>query len=77
MIRMKPCSQFVASLAPGSAFLGTNHRQQKIVRWIQELKNDALRLQRFEKDGLILVIGAIRGVHDETPIAAGTRSADQ
>jgi hypothetical protein len=77
MIRMKPCSQFGASLAPASAFLGTNYGQQKIARWIRVLKNDALRLRHFEKDDLNLVIGAIRTVHNETPIAAGARSADQ
>jgi hypothetical protein len=77
VICMKPCSQFVALFTPMSAFLGANRGQQEIVRWIRILKNDALRLRRFEKDDLVLVIGAIRGVRNETPIAAGARSADQ
>jgi hypothetical protein len=77
MIRVKPCSQFMASLAPSSVFLGTSYGQQRVARWIQMLKNDALRLQHFEKVDLLLVIGVIRGVRSETPIAAGARSADQ
>jgi len=74
--RMKPCSQFAASLVPMFAFLGTIHGQQKIVRWIRILKNDALRLRHFERDDLVLVLGAICGVHDETPRATGRRSPD-
>jgi hypothetical protein len=52
-----------------SAFLGANRGQQEIVRWIRILKNDALRLRHFEKDDLVLVIGAIRGVRNETLIS--------
>lgn len=74
---MKPCSQFVTSLTPLSVFFGRKRGQQKIARWIRILKNDALRLRRFEKDDLVLVLGAIRGVRSETPIAASARSADQ
>jgi hypothetical protein len=58
-------------------FLGANCCQQKTVRWIRILRTDALRLRRFEKDDLVLVLGAIRGVRSDTPIAAGARSADQ
>jgi hypothetical protein len=69
VIRRKHCSQFMALLAPASIFLGTSYGQQKIARWIRILKNDALRLRRFEKDDLVLLIGAIRGVCRETPIS--------
>jgi hypothetical protein len=69
VIRMKHCSQFMASLAPSSVFLGTSYGQRKIGRWIQMLKNDALRLRHFERDDLFLVIGAIRSVRHETPIS--------
>jgi hypothetical protein len=54
------------ALAPGepclSCFLRKNHGRQKFWHWIQILKNDALRLQHFENDDLVFVIGVIRGV---------------
>lgn len=52
-----------------SAVLDRNCGQQKIVRWIQTLQIDALRLRHFEKDDFVLVIGTIRGVRIETPIS--------
>jgi hypothetical protein len=60
-----------------SAFFGANRAQQRIARWIRILKNDALRLRRFEKDDLVLVIAAIRGARNETPIAAGAGWGNQ
>lgn len=76
---MKPGSPFAAPLGATSrlrrsAFLGKYQGQQKIAHWIQILKNDALRLQHFEKDDLVLVLGAIRGVPEETPMARGSGS---
>jgi hypothetical protein len=49
---------------------GNDHRQQEIAHWFRILKNDALRLQRFEKDDFALVIGAIHGGRDETRMSA-------
>ncbi len=48
----------------------------EIVRWTRIFKNDVLRLRHFEKDDLLLVISTIRGLRNETPIAAGERSTD-
>jgi hypothetical protein len=55
-------------------FSGKDHGHLKIVRWLRMLKIDALRLQHFEKDALVLVITAIRGVAAETPAAAQSES---
>jgi hypothetical protein len=51
------------------AFSGKNHGL-KIVRWLQMRRIDERRLQRFEKDALVLVIAAIRNMPAETPAAA-------
>jgi hypothetical protein len=65
MIRSEPRLRFMGSLEPWlRAFLDKDRGRQQIARWIQMLRNDALRLQRFEKDELVLVIGAIRGGHE-------------
>lgn len=53
---------------PGMCF-GNDDGQQEIAPWIRILKNDALRLQRFEKDEFTLVIGTIHGGRDETPMS--------
>jgi len=66
---MKPCSQFVASLTPLSVFFGRKRGQRKIGHWIRILKKDAARLRHFAKDDLVLVLGAIRDVRNETPIS--------
>jgi len=68
---MKHCSQFASSFTPTSAFLGRNPGQRETVRWIRMLKNDALRLRHFDKDDLVLVIGAIRGMRNETQSRPG------
>jgi hypothetical protein len=52
-------------------FFGNDHGQQEIAHCIRKWKNDALRLQRFEKDDFALVIAAIRDVPDETAMPAG------
>ena len=65
MIRWEPCSPFGGSLEPWlRALLGQDRCRQQIAHWVQILKNDALRLQHFEEDELVLVIGAIRGVQE-------------
>jgi hypothetical protein len=51
------------------ALTGKNHGL-KIVRWLQMRRIDDLRLQRFEKDALVLVITVIRSVPAETPATA-------
>jgi hypothetical protein len=65
---MKSRLSSAASLAP-TPWLG----EPCLFHWIQILKNDALRLQHFEKNDLILVIGAIRSVPEETSRVAGPR----
>lgn len=54
------------SSKPGMCF-GNDQGQQEIAHWIRILKNDAFRLERFDKDDFALVIGAIHGRHAETP----------
>jgi hypothetical protein len=49
---------------------GNDDGQQEIAHWFRILKNDARRLQRFEKDDFALLIGAIHGERDETPMSA-------
>jgi hypothetical protein len=49
---------------------GNDHGQKQMARWIRILKNDTHKLERFEKDDFALVLGAIQGSHDETPVRA-------
>jgi hypothetical protein len=69
MIRVKCYSPFMASLVPAPwfrlSFPGKHCVRNKIGHWLLVLKNDAFRLQHFERDDLTLVLGAVRGVQGE------------
>jgi hypothetical protein len=66
MIRLTPCSPFVASIVRAPWV-------QQIERWIRIVKNDVVRLQRFEKDDFVLVLGAIHGLQANAEGGPGTK----